>query len=137
MMSIQMMISTKNILPALLILVAIVSVINLYTQQVSAQTQMKASIVPGASTIGDKAFSPNPLKIKLGDTVIWTNDDSTVHTVTSGTGPTDPNMGKEFDSGLKTLISPGETFSFTFGKAGEFPYFCAVHPTMVGTVIVS
>jgi plastocyanin len=137
MMSIQMLIFTKNVLPALLMLVAIVSVINLYTQQVSAQTQIKASIVPGASTMGDKAFSPNPLNIKLGDSVTWINDDSTVHTVTSGTGPTDPNVGKEFDSGLKTLMSPGETFSFTFDKAGEFPYYCAVHPTMIGTVIIS
>jgi plastocyanin len=69
-----------------------VSVINLYTEQISAQTQIKASIVPGASTMGDKAFSPNPLNIKVGDSVTWTNNDSTAHTVTSGTGPTDPNM---------------------------------------------
>lgn len=131
------MITATNALPALLMLVAIVSFINLYTGEISAQTQIKASIVPGASTMGDKAFSPNPLNIKVGDNVTWTNDDSTVHTVTSGTGPTDPNMGKEFDSGLKTLMSPGDTFSFTFSKTGEFPYYCAVHPTMVGTIIVS
>ncbi|MGI0042211.1 MAG: cupredoxin domain-containing protein, partial [Nitrososphaeraceae archaeon] len=121
----------------LLILISIMSVVHLYPEQVSAQTQIKASILPGASTMGDKAFSPNPLNIKVGDSITWTNNDSTVHTVTSGTGPTDPNMGKEFDSGLKTLMSPGDTFSFTFSKTGEFPYYCAVHPTMVGTIIVS
>lgn len=126
-----------NVFAGHLILVTMVSIVDLYSEQVSAQTQISASILPGASTTGDKAFSPNPLNIKVGDSVTWTNDDSTVHTVTSGTGPTDPNMGKEFDSGLSTLMSPGDTFTFTFGKAGEFPYLCAVHPTMIGTVNVS
>lgn len=130
-----MVTSTINFFAGLLILVAMLSIVDLYSEQVYAQ--VSASIVPGASTMGDKAFSSNPLNIKVGDSIIWTNDDSTVHTITSGSGPTDPNMGKEFDSGLSTLMSPGDTFSFTFGKVGEFPYFCAVHPTMIGTVIVS
>ena len=87
--------------------------------------------------MGDKAFSPNLIQTKVGDTVIWTNNDSVPHTVTSGTGPNDPNMGKDFDVGIFTPISPGSTFSHKFATAGEFPYFCQVHPTMVGNVIVS
>src|SRR5947199_8735652 len=61
------------------------------------------SIVPNASTMADKAFAPNPINAKVGDKVTWTNKDTTLHTVTSGTGSTDPNKGKEFDSGISTL----------------------------------
>jgi hypothetical protein len=39
-------------------------------------------IVPGAFTLADKAFSPNPIHVKVGDT-LWTNNDSLFHTVTS------------------------------------------------------
>ena len=61
------------------------------------------------------------------------------HTVTSGTGPSDPSMGKQFDSGLSglTVLIAGKTFSHKFTKAGEFPYFCQIHPTLVGKVVVS
>ena len=95
------------------------------------------SIVPGASTLAEKAFSPNPINVKIGGSVTWTNKDNVAHTVTSGIGPSDPNKGKEFDSGLSTLLAPGKTFSHTFKTAGEIPYFCQIHPTMVGKVAVS
>ena len=52
-------------------------------------------------------------------------------------GPNDINKEKEFDSGLSTLIAPGKTFSHKFEKTGEFSYFCQVHPTMIGKVVVS
>jgi plastocyanin len=96
------------------------------------------SIVPGAGTLGDKGFSPNPINAKVGDTVIWTNSDNMEHTVTSGTGPNDPSTGKQFDSGLSgpTVLTAGKTFSYQFTKAGEFPYFCVIHPTLVGKVVV-
>src|SRR5436309_1918259 len=93
------------------------------------------SIVPNASTMADKAFAPNPLNAKVGDKVTWTNKDTALHTVTSGTSSSDPNKGKEFDSGISTL-APSKTFSHTFNTAGEFPYFCQLHPTMVGKVVV-
>jgi plastocyanin len=97
------------------------------------------SIVPNASTLADKAFAPNPLNAKVGDTVTWTNKDTVFHTVTSGTGPSDATHGKEFDSGLSgltALTTQGKTFSHKFMTAGEFPYFCQLHPTMVGKVVV-
>jgi plastocyanin len=74
----------------------------------------KASIVSGASTMADKAFSPNPINVKVGGTVTWTNDDTMFHTVTSGTGISDANKGKEFDSGLSgptALTTTGKTFT--------------------------
>jgi nitrite reductase (NO-forming) len=93
------------------------------------------SIVNGATTLGDKAFSPSHVKIKVGSTVVWTNDDSTIHTVTSG-APNTPNAGQVFDSGLTSLISPSKTYSHKFTSAGEFSYFCRLHPTMVGEIEV-
>ena len=100
--------------------------------------KVQVSIVPGASFLTDDAYSPNPVEITVGQTVLWTNDDTAFHTVTSGTvGAAD--AGKLFDSGLagpNALISKGKTFEHTFDTAGEFPYYCTLHPAMVGTVIV-
>jgi|SRR5215212_4148503 len=98
----------------------------------------KVLIVPGAGTLGDKGFSPNPINVKVGDTVTWTNSDNMEHTVTSGTGPSDQSNGKQFDSGLsgRTVLTAGKTFSHQFTKVGEFPYFCQIHPTLVGKVVV-
>ncbi len=106
------------------------------TDQASDNAQV--SIVPGAATLTDTAFSPNSIEVTVGQTVVWTNDDSAFHTVTSGTaGATD--VGKEFDSGLTgptALTSKGKTFEHTFDRIGDYPYFCTLHPAMVGTVIV-
>ena len=124
-----------------LALVMASGVIAFASVSVSAQQSggSKVSIVEGASTMADKAFDPSPANVKVGDTVTWTNNDGQTHTVTSGKGSSDPNMGKDFDSspGLKTLLAPKQTFDHKFTAAGEFDYFCQVHPTMVGKVVVS
>jgi plastocyanin len=78
-------------------------------------------------------YQPNTTQVKVGDTVSWTNDDDTLHTVTSGSG-TDENAGASFDSGM---MGTGKIFEHTFTTAGEYPYFCIVHPDMIGKVIVS
>ena len=111
-----------------------------FVNYAQAQTEVKVSIVPGASTLGDKAFSPNPINIKVGDTVTWVNDDTQFHTVVSGDPSGGGDTGKAFDSGLSgptALTTKGKTFSHKFTEKGEFPYFCQLHPTMVGKVIVS
>jgi plastocyanin len=83
------------------------------------------SIPMGAEVLGNRAFMPDNLEIAAGTTVTWTNTDSVAHTSTSNaTG---------WDSGL---ISPGGQFSFMYQTAGTFPYHCAIHPGMVGTVVV-
>jgi plastocyanin len=100
--------------------------------------EVHVTIVAGASTLTDTAYSPNPINVKVGQTVEWTNEDSAFHTVTSGTvGAAD--AGKEFDSGLAgptALTSKGKEFEHKFDAAGEFPYHCTLHPAMVGTVVV-
>lgn len=85
----------------------------------------------GAALLRDKAYQPNPVNVKTGGVVTWNNEDTVVHTVTSGTGLNDPHLGNQFDSGLL-----GAHFSHIFFKPGVFPYFCQIHPTMVGKVIV-
>jgi nitrite reductase (NO-forming) len=93
------------------------------------------SIVKGATTLDNKSFSPNPLKIKVGNTITWINKDNTIHTVTSGK-PNSPDAGQVFDSGLTSLITPSKTFSHKFTTPGEYSYFCRLHPNMVGTIDV-
>ncbi len=71
------------------------------------------------------AFDPADVTIKAGESVTWTNQDSVTHTVVADNG--------EFNSGD---LANGATFSFTFAKAGTYPYHCSIHPTMTGTVTV-
>jgi aldose sugar dehydrogenase len=94
---------------------------------------MTVSIVTDAAIMGDNAFQPNPLTIKVGDNVTWINNDTVMHTVTSGSGPNDPNEGKQFNSGL---LAEGQAVIHTFKRVGEFNYFCLVHPNMIGKIIV-
>jgi len=77
-------------------------------------------------------FSPNTVTIKAGETLTFDNADPKLHTVTSGNRATGPD--RNFNSGL---INPGEKFTLTLDKPGTYPYFCKLHPRMVGTIIVS
>jgi plastocyanin len=102
----------------------------------STTATVHVSIIKNAASqpAGTSPFQPNPVNIKVGTTVTWTNTDSTPHTITSGTGPSDSNQGKEFDS---NILGPGQSFSHTFTTAGTFSYFCKIHPMMTGQVNVS
>ena len=75
-------------------------------------------------TIDNFTFSPAELKVKVGDTVTWTNHDDIPHTVVSA--------GK-FRS--KTMDTDN-TFTFTFTSAGDYKYFCSLHPHMTGMIKV-
>jgi plastocyanin len=89
------------------------------------------SIVPGSSTLTDTAYQPSPIQVSVGTTVTWTNNDAQPHTVNSGENATPSGL---FDS---PIMAPQATFEYTFTEAGEVPYFCILHPNMVGTVSVS
>ncbi len=92
--------------------------------QVQAQ-QSNIKIVSDASTLGNKAFQPNPLEIPVGTTVIWTNDDFGIQTVTDNNGA--------FES---DTLRPDDTFESTFNELGTYDYHCMLHPTMVAQVEV-
>lgn len=95
----------------------------------------QVSIVPKAAALGDKSYSPNPITVKVGTTVTWLDRDRDMHTVTSGL-PNSVDAGDLFNSGLTALIMPAKTYSHKFTHVGEFPYFCLIHPTMIGMVNV-
>lgn len=83
--------------------------------------------------ISGMAFSPPTISVKAGDCVCWTNNDSMAHTVAFDR--TDPDaVDIPSDSGQ---LSPGQSFDATFPTAGTYPYHCANHPSMKGTVVVS
>jgi plastocyanin len=91
------------------------------------------SIVKGASNPSSiEPYNPSPLSVPVGTTVTWVNNDNTGHTVTEGnpSGNTPPNG---FDSGI---LGPGKTFTHTFDKPGAVQYYCTLHPTMLGEIIV-
>ena len=100
-------------------------------QQQSQSEEAVISIAPGSSSLTTDAYSPNPVQVSVGSTVTWTNDDSQPHTATSGENAT---PDQRFDSGIMT---PAATFEYTFTEAGEYPYFCLLHPNMLGTVSIS
>jgi plastocyanin len=100
-------------------------------QQEVQQQNPEVSIVLGSSSLTTDAYEPNPVQISVGDTITWTNDNRVTHTATSGENVTPDGR---FNSGI---MAPAATFEHTFTEAGEYPYFCLLHPKMVGTVIVS
>jgi len=116
------------------IFLAILSVGVLSTIAPSAFAQVSAP--EGTSVMGceetNECYIPYEIRIGVGDTVTWTNDDITAHTVTSGT-PGGDDVGALFDSGLWI---GGNTFEQPFDAEGEYPYFCMIHPWMAGVVIV-
>lgn len=77
----------------------------------------------GAVRIADFAFAPDSLSAEVGQSVRWTNQDGTAHTVTADDGA--------FDSGS---LAGGKEFSFAFDRAGTYAYHCNIHPGMKGTV---
>ena len=92
------------------------------------------TIAPGSSSPSNgKFFVPDTLTVSKGTTVSWTNGDSTLHTVTSGS-PEAGNSGTEFDS---SYLAAGKTFQHPFNTAGTFDYYCTLHPYMKGKVIVT
>lgn len=91
-------------------------------------------IPTGAYQPGSEHYVPANIAIPAGTTISWFNDDpNQPHTVTSG-APNSTSSGTEFDSGF---ISQGAFFQHTFDDAGEFEYYCTVHPGMTGKVSVS
>jgi amicyanin len=75
--------------------------------------------------IDNFTYNPQQITVKAGTTVTWVNHDDIPHTVTSKTGV--------FRS---KALDTDDKFSFTFATPGSYPYFCALHPHMTGTIVV-
>jgi len=95
---------------------------NTTTLNLQTSTQ-KTSVATNTINIQNFAFEPSVLTIEKGATVTWMNSDSAPHQIKS----------TNFNS---NQLSKGQTFSFAFNDAGTFDYFCSIHPSMVGKIIV-
>lgn len=105
------------------------SVSNPTSPETVSTTTSNPESVPTASadiSIKNFAFNPSNTTVKVGTKVTWTNEDSMNHTISS-----DINA---FESGH---MAKGQSFSFIFNKAGTYAYYCALHPSMTGTIIVN
>jgi len=94
----------------------------LLTVAVAARPSRAADTEVG---IDNFVYNPQQVTVKAGTTVVWVNHDDLPHTVTSKTGV--------FKS---KALDTDDKFSFTFATVGSFPYFCALHPHMTGTIVV-
>lgn len=100
-----------------------VAILGAKNSAVAAQQKAQGAEVK----IDNFSFGPASLTVSVGSTVTWTNRDDIPHTVVS---TDDPRVFKS------KVLDTDEKFSFTFTKAGTYPYFCSVHPKMTGKVVV-
>jgi len=103
----------------------------------SAAPSASATAAPGATTapvpaatgvvgILDFKFTPAALTVKVGTTVVWTNNDAIAHTVNFMTGGINSNV-----------LNHSEQFTHTFTTPGTYDYICSIHPFMHGSVTVT
>jgi plastocyanin len=87
----------------------------------------------------DSDFGPEDARVPLNHDIMWINDeDDPPHTATSGTSSNDPNSGKIFDTGIIDGGDQSTPLRLSGVKVGdEIPYYCMVHPSMTGKLIVT
>ena len=106
---------------ATIVFVGAAAALNSFRMQAQAQPAAAAEV-----KIDNFSFGPAAITVSVGTTVTWINHDDIPHTVVS--------TDKVFKS---KVLDTDEKFSYTFTKAGEYPYFCSIHPKMTGKVVVT
>lgn len=91
---------------------------------VMAQTPLRGADATRVK-IENFTFTPTALTVKVGTVVTFENDDDIPHIVVASDG-----------SFRSKALDTGDGYTFTFTKSGDFPYFCALHPHMQGTITV-
>jgi plastocyanin len=121
-----------------------------YTKEANAKPQIaeevlnpaetvKVSIIEGSSQPSQQRnFEPKEIRGTLGinNKIIWTNVDTTAHSVTTDNQYSDQISGPFNSIDSTGLILPQKTYEFTFPKDGEYPYHCEPHPWMTGKVTI-
>jgi amicyanin len=102
---------------------------NMNSKSDTSDTQSSQPVATDKVEIKNFAFSPADITVKVGTKVTWTNSDSTPHTVTADTSSADAPSSEQLGS--------GQSYSFTFTKAGTYTYHCELHPNMTGKVVVT
>ncbi len=93
----------------------------------AATSTASAAAGPAEVSISDFVFSPTPVRVPVGATVTWTNLDSAVHSVKSGT---------ETSLASESLEQNG-TYSYTATAAGTIDYICGIHNYMTGQIVIT
>jgi plastocyanin len=110
-------------------IVGLLATVMFATLLLSAASPGSSAKTPQPATaevkVDNFSFGPATLTVPVGTTVTWTNRDDIPHTIVS--------TDKVFKS---KVLDTDEKFSFTFAKAGTYPYFCSIHPKMTGSVVV-
>lgn len=108
------------------VMMAVIMIAVMCSGCASGISSPSATKPPSATTsvrIINFAFDPQSVTIHKGETVIWTNEDSTTHDI-------------NIDGVVSPPLKAGEIFSKRFDTPGTFNYTCGIHPGMKGTVIV-
>ena len=115
----------KNVCIAILAATAVIAIVLLLVGSPTARANDTPS-APGTEVkIDNFSFGPQTITVPVGATVTWTNRDDIPHTSVSTEGV--------FKS---KVMDTDEKFSYTFTKAGTYPYYCTIHPKMTGQIVV-
>jgi plastocyanin len=117
----------KSVWVAALIAPLMIAMLLLFAGSPSVNASNNEQSVPATAAvkIDNFVFGPQTLTVPVGTTVTWTNSDDIPHTSVSTDGV--------FKS---KVLDTDEKFSYTFTKAGTYPYYCTIHPKMTGKVVV-
>jgi len=118
----------KNVWIPTLATTLTIAALLLFTASPSVKANATTNDQPSANaaiTIDNFVFGPQTITVPVGATVTWTNHDDIPHTSVSTEGV--------FKS---KVLDTDEKFSYTFTKAGTYPYYCTIHPKMTGKVVV-
>jgi len=115
----------KNVWVASFAAAVIIAIVLLLAGSPSVAANDQPSAANTEVKIDNFSFGPATVTVPVGATVTWKNVDDIPHTVVSTDGV--------FKSKVRDT---DETFSYTFTKAGTYPYYCSVHPKMTGKVVV-
>jgi plastocyanin len=77
------------------------------------------------AVINNMDYGPAPANLKVGDTIVWVNRDTVLHSVTAR------------DHSFDLRMNPGQSARMVLDKAGKIPFICSFHPTMRGTLTVA
>jgi plastocyanin len=115
----------KNVRVASVAMPVIMAMLLLLVGSPNVTASDQPSTANAAVNIDNFVFGPETITVPVGTTVTWTNKDDIPHTSVSTDGV--------FKS---RVLDTDEKFSYTFTKAGTYPYYCTIHPKMTGKVVV-
>jgi plastocyanin len=117
--------TSTNVWIAGVVAPVLIAMLLLFAGSPSVKASNEPSAANAAVKIDNFVFGPQTITVSVGTTVTWTNSDDIPHTSVSTEGV--------FKS---KVLDTDEHFSYTFTKAGTYPYYCTIHPKMTGKVVV-